>query len=220
MAERINLVVFDLGGVLVRIARSWAEAHALAGLAPHPILESEQFSLLSARLTADYQTGKITSGQYYRLIADGSGGAYLPADVQRVMTAWSRDEYPEVARVFDAVESVGIQTAILSNTNPAHWQRLAAIGVDAPEYPTILRAKHHFASHLLGIAKPEPAIYEALIHATETQANRILFFDDSHEHVLAARASGWSAEQIDHAGDTASQMLELLRRYDVIPKAT
>lgn len=32
MSEPVDLVVFDLGGVLVRIVRSWGKAHARAGV--------------------------------------------------------------------------------------------------------------------------------------------------------------------------------------------
>ena len=63
------------------------------------------------------------------------------------------------------------------------------------------RLRHRHASHLLGLAKPDAAIYHAFAHQTGFSPNRIVFFDDLAENIQAARASGWNAHQIDHAGD-------------------
>ena len=45
----------------------------------------------------------------------------------------------------------------------------------------------------------------------------LVFFDDLPENVDAARACGWNAVQVDHAGDTAAQVLAGLRAQGAMP---
>ena len=200
MPRPFDLVVFDLGGVLVRIARSWREAHERAGLPFRPPSDPE----LEVRRTTQPQHD-----------ADDQG-AYTRADVRRMIDAWLIMEYSGISRVFDALEAVSVDTAVLSNTNNAHWVRLYVEPPNEPEFPTLARAGHLFASHILGVEKPDPRAYRHVEGATGHAADRILFFDDTPENVEGARAVGWTAELIDFAGDTADQMLAHLRRHKVI----
>lgn len=211
----IGLVVFDLGGVIVRIARSWGEAHELAGFLPHPIVESEQFIEARARLAHEHQIGAIEPRDYYAAVAAISQGAYDPADIEQIIRSWTREEYPGVDEVLDALAAQAVPTAALSNTNPPHWARLSPPNGVSTEYPNVVRIERRYASHLMGLAKPDPAIYAAFEAETGAAAREILFFDDGEENVAAARERGWAAEVIDHADDTAAQMLYLLDQYGV-----
>ncbi len=211
----IGLVVFDLGGVLVRIARSWGEAHELAGFPPHPIVENEQFIAQRARLSLEHQVGAIEPRDYYAAVAAISQGAYDAAGVEQIIRAWTREEYPGVDEVLDALASKGVPTAALSNTNPPHWARLSPPNGVSTEYPNVVRIERRYASHLMRLAKPDPAIYAAFEAETGAAASEILFFDDGEANVAAARERGWAAEVIDHADDTAAQMLYDLDQYGV-----
>lgn len=211
----IGLVVFDLGGVIVRIARSWGEAHELAGFLPHPIVESEEFVTERARLAHEHQIGAIEPRDYYAAVAAISQGAYDPADIEQIIRAWTREEYPGVDEVLDALAAQGVPTAALSNTIPPHWARLSPPNGVSTEYPNVVRIERRYASHLMGLAKPDPAIYAAFEAETGAAAREILFFDDGEANVAAARERGWAAGVIDHADDTAAQMLYLLDQYGV-----
>jgi putative hydrolase of the HAD superfamily len=208
-APPIELVVFDLGGVLVRIAPNWAESHALAGLPPHPIVKDAAFRARAPEIAEAHQRGAVTPEQWAAEVARLSGGAYTAEQAFTVLDAWIVGEYPGVDAVFDALDAAGVATAVLSNTNPRHWAHPLQAATRA-------RARHAHASHLLGALKPEPAIYERFEAATGAPASAILFFDDGPANVEAARARGWRAEHIDSAGDTAAQLLDALRRHVVI----
>lgn len=218
----ISLVVFDLGGVLVRIARSWTDAHTLAGLPPHPVLASEAFEASVVEALAELQRGALVADVFYRRVAEVSDGAYQPADIEVIHDAWTREQYPGVEAVFDALDVAGVATAVLSNTSAPHWTRLAALeaptSAHAPEYPVVLQAKSHFASHLTGLLKPDRAVFDHVAATTHTAPEQILFFDDVTAYVAAAREAGWHAEQVDPEGDTAQQLLGHLTRYEVISR--
>jgi len=213
MAHRFELVVFDLGGVLVRIARSWAEAHRLAGLVRD--VPAEPSFLKTLAEFGERMDGSLSGPQFFEWVAAASGGVYEPDDVQRISDVFLRGEYPHVADVFDRLEAEGVETAVLSNTNDAHWARLASDDEQA-EFPSVRRATYLFPSHLLGLMKPDPRIYRAVEEATGHASTEILFFDDLEANVAGARAAGWTADLVDHTGDPAAQLLAALRRHAVI----
>ena len=132
------------------------------------------------------------------------------------MGVWLIGEYPRVRRVLDELEMVGIETALLSNTNAQHWDERLNDLESRSRFPAAARPRHRYASHELGLMKPDPAIFAALELSTRHEPARILFFDDLDENIEGARAAGWMGEVIDHRGDTAAQMLDALRRHEVI----
>ncbi len=213
MKGPIGIVVFDLGGVLVQIVHSWGDAHARAGLPPHPITEDHAFLTRRAQLLDALSVGRLTAAGYYTGVAGASRGVYTPDEVERIHLAWHWAEYPGVDAVVEAIEGRGIATGALSNTSAPHWADLLDA---AGRYPTVRRLQHRVASHLAGVLKPDASIYRAFEEASGHSGARLLYFDDVKENVEAARSLGWRAEQIDPAGDTAAQLLAALRHHGVV----
>lgn len=210
----VRIVVFDLGGVVVRICRSWAEGVAAAGLpirgpaeGPEAITSTGAVDARRA-LSRAYQQGEMDCHAFFRAVSSATGGLYSPDEIRRIHDAWLLDEYPGVCDLIGDLHARDILTGVLSNTNHAHWERLAG---PAAVFPTPNLVRHLHASHLLGASKPEEKIYTAFEQATGFAGPQILFFDDLEENVHAARARGWHAHQVDHTGDTAAEMRGVLR---------
>lgn len=203
------MVVFDLGGVLIRICRSWAEACGRAGL---PVRgESGSISASGTRhaLAERHGLGLIESGEFYREVSRAMGGLYSPDEVESVHDAWLIGEYAGVGELIRGLRSRGVMTGVLSNTNHSHWVRLVTPAHGGTgEFDASGLPEHLHASHLMRMLKPSREIYGEFERRTgfAGRGGHILFFDDLAENVSAARGCGWQAEQIDHAGDTAEQM--------------
>lgn len=207
----IRLVCFDLGGVLVRICRSWQEVCDAAGFDMriacnngHPAVDGWQ------ELSVQLGLGLIDEATWATRISELIDGAYSPDELRMLHQAVLLGEYDGVCEVIDSLHEVGIETAALSNTNHAHWEQLL-------EYPAISRLHHRHASHLLGLHKPDQAIYRAFEQHVNYRGNEILFFDDLPENVASAQAVGWNAVQIDYRGNTAEQFLTALQSHNVLP---
>jgi len=214
---RIDTVVFDLGGVLVQIARGWDDAHRLAGLdADHPGLDSEKFREHGPVLANAHQRGEITPEEWAAGIAETSGGSYSAEEAMRIMDAWTIEEYPGIAEVIDAIHDAGLATAALSNTNARHWELLGPATGDFSDYPNLERLGQLHASHILGEIKPDIEIYDAFTEAADLNGSRVLFFDDTLPNIEAARRYGWAARHIDYANDPARQMMATLRHHRII----
>ena len=129
--------------------------------------------------------------------------------------AWIIEEYPGVSELIDHLHAAGISTGVLSNTNASHWAQMQPTpgpmgGIVPPKFPTPAMPMHKHASHLLGLAKPDAAIYYEFVRRTGFAPGAIVFFDDLPDNVEAARKAGWNAHVVDHAGDTAAEMRSLL----------
>lgn len=234
------MVLFDLGGVVVRICRTWEEACGRAGV---PIREPEVFA--RAELAEQrrhwvhlHQTGQISCEAFWDGLSRATGGLYAPEEVRLVHLAWTMEDYAGIAELIGELREAGITTGCLSNTNHTHWEILrggrsaGGVGGTFPASEAIARMHRHFVSHKMRAAKPDPAIYqqaeEALGFVSQLEGKAwgeprgpggtggIVFFDDLPENVEAARARGWNAFVIDHTGDTAGQARRALATLGLI----
>ena len=213
MSRRFDLVVFDLGGVLVKAVDSWLDGHQLAGL-PFAPPDAPAFEVRLAEMPRR-DTGSVNSEQYYELFSGASGGVYTVLDAELISDAALIGEYRGIDSVFDMLDTAGVESAALSNTNDAHWGRMFPSDNSEPEFPNLARLRHRFASHLLGVLKPDALAYRAVERRTGFASDQILFFDDKQENVEAARRLGWIAERIDPTNDTTTQILAALNRFGI-----
>lgn len=211
-SNETQVVIFDLGGVVVKVCRGWNEAAQRAGV---PLADEHRLGLpdlqSSRREISDaYQRGQIESHEYFARIASATDGLYTPEQVERVHRAWVMEAYDGIGELINALNEMDrVETACLSNTNAAHWDDLKA-GVGDGWGP-ISRLTHPFVSHELGMVKPHSEIYDSVRARLDRASSSLVFFDDLEENVHAARDAGWHAFHIDHTGDTAAQTRGALR---------
>lgn len=210
-ARPIQLVCFDIGGVLVRICRSWEEGCHAAGL---PLRDGAMKILkrefqARRRLVNLYQTGKMDTDEYCRRVSETIEGRYDSGEIRAIHDAWLLEEYEGMSDVIDAIHEAGVKTAALSNINAVHWERL-------DEFPAVSRLHHRFGSHLIGHHKPQPEIYRVLESSLNVSGADILFFDDLLENVDAARAIGWRAVHVDHEAPMVAQVRTALVEHNVL----
>lgn len=213
-SESVQLVCFDVGGVLLRICRSWDEGCDAAGID----IRHERAHLRAVRsqwhaLVEAHQTGLLELNAYARQVSALLDGLYSPDEIESIHHAWLIAEYDGVGDVIDMINAAGIRTAALSNTNDAHWSRM-------PEYPVMSRLHALYASHELGLHKPDEAIYRAIELRSGHSGGRVLFFDDLEDNVSAAQAVGWRAVLIDPHSCTATQIRAALHHQRVLPVPT
>lgn len=210
---RIELVVFDLGRVLVRICDDWSHACRCAGVAlPASAPDPASRQALDA-LARRADLGELTMAQFAQAASPLMG--LTPAQIQATSDAYLLGAYPGAAELIDALHDRGVATACLSNTNESHWRLMSDPG-HAAHFP-LHRLTHRFASHLARARKPDPAIYAHVERATGVSPGAILFFDDVMENVQAARQRGWRACRIDPTlPDPVPQIRTALREHGVM----
>lgn len=217
------IVCFDLGGVVVRIARDWTEGCRAAGLDVRDPDRFHEPNIKAKRreLADKYQRGEISCDEFFAGVAQHSAGLYSADEISQVHHAWIIEEYPGVAELVAELNGIAnVTTACLSNTNHSHWVR-ALEGEPPHHVPSraIGGLTLRLASHNLGLVKPDPAIYAEAQRRFGVPPGRIVFFDDLQDNIDAALDAGWRAVRIDHQGDTASQMRTALLEIGLLHAA-
>jgi glucose-1-phosphatase len=211
MSTSVRLIVFDLGRVLVRICDSWDHACEVARL---PVRLPPRDDARRARLlesTALMETGRIATAEFCQRVARVF--EVEPSHVASIIDSYLLGAYPGVVELLDELNRAGYVTACLSNTQTEHWNQMwdgsarAALPMD--------RIQRHFASHLIGLRKPDDAAYAHVERNTGFTGGQIVFFDDMLENVEAARRRDWWAHQILQDADPIEQVRHHLGRHGV-----
>jgi glucose-1-phosphatase len=212
--DRVKLVCFDLGGVIIRHYRSWVEACAGLGVEFRAGIDTPELVALRRAASMEYQCGRIGTDEFYRRLAVGTAHLYAIDELRHVHTNWVYGQYEGIEGVLRRVVATpGVRTAVLSNTNAEHWARMVGPSADFPA-PGIL--SNHHASHLLGCCKPDPRAYEAIERSVGCAPGGVLFFEDRADNAAAAAARGWQVELIDYTRETAPQVEAALIRHRVL----
>jgi putative hydrolase of the HAD superfamily len=209
----IQVVCFDLGGVLVRLSANIEAAAARVGIrATEPAGWSEPAALKRrGDVIRRYHRGDISCEEYYREFARACDERFDARAVQALHAGWLLGEYAGVAALVARLnQTPGLRTACLSNTAHAHWDQMTRSA--SHEYPAVNLLQCRMASHLLKMVKPDPEIYEQAVAQLGVAPNQVLFFDDLPDNVAAARQVGLYAERVDPEQETAPQIEAAVRR--------
>ncbi len=169
MAARILL--FDLGGVLIRLRI----ADSLTALSPLDLdWEGIKSILLENPMIRRFECGQCTRTEFAEsfirdLQLDMTAEAFLTE-----MATWPVGFFDGA---LDLLADLRLNYSVncFSNTNEVHWQQHWADQFD-----------HPFASHLIGLAKPDPAAFEYVLERLGAAPKNVWFFDDSRANVSSA----------------------------------
>ena len=191
MSEQ-KVVVFDLGKVLVDFdysiaIRRFAE-RSEAGL--------EQIQrLLDSPIQIDYESGKITTDEFYAAIRDGAGFRGDRAEFVSIF-AGIFSPMETMIEFFERLKPFGIPTCVFSNTNEI------AIGHIREGFPFYSLFDNYVLSFEEGGMKPDEAIYDVVEQRTGESGAAILYIDDRPENIETGRGRGW--QTILQDGEAAS----------------
>jgi putative hydrolase of the HAD superfamily len=207
-----SLVIFDLGRVLCRICDGWQHACTVAGVSATPAgrLSDEAYARVHAAMCA-HEVGEIDAGAFGRVAAPLLGISV--EDFLTIHNAYTIGPYDGAAVLLDDLRAAGVATACLSNTNANHWRLMHGPG---PAQLPLEKLNHRFASHLLGLRKPDERIYAHVEQATGVTPAQIVFFDDIEENVAAAQRRGWHGHRIATDSDPIAQLRRHLAGYGVL----
>ncbi|MFM8911762.1 MAG: HAD family hydrolase [Flammeovirgaceae bacterium] len=200
----IKNIIFDLGGVLLNldVNRTYQQLATLGGVT----VEAMRQQAGSVAFFAEYEKGKISSADFRAELR-----RHLNTDVTdaKLDEAWNAMLLDFPAEKLMLLQSLGNthRTFLLSNTNEIHLQSftgtLRQMGV--PQFDVFFERAYY--SHLLGLRKPDHAIFEQVLKAERLLPGETLFIDDTHANVEAARELGIIAVHLGHP----DQLFELFQ---------
>lgn len=201
--DEIEVILFDVGGVLVEVDGIDAILEWLG----HRITAEEVWRIWLASPSARaFETGRIApevfaAGMVAELELDIPATAFLEAFV-----TWPARLYPGTLELLARIPP-RYRRAALSNTNVLHWPRVTGeLGLGAG-------FEQCFLSHVTGKIKPDREAFEHAAAELRCPPSRIVFLDDNLVNVEAARAIGMRAVQARGLAEArrALEELEVLR---------
>lgn len=182
-APRQSVILFDLGGVLIENTGR----DGLMSLLPYTLDTTEIWRRwLESPSVRQFEAGKISSDAFAAAFVEEWGLRVGPAEFIAAFASWPKGFFPGAQALLASLRSRH-HVACLSNTNAIHWGRF-------PEFAELFDTC--FASHEMGIVKPEAEAFEHVLASLGVDAASIYFFDDLQPNVEAARALGIKAFQV------------------------
>ncbi|GHT78689.1 haloacid dehalogenase [Spirochaetia bacterium] len=199
----IKAIVFDYGEVIC-FAPVDTVREELARLAGLPV---EEFDALRWRYRPEFDRGTLNGREYYRLVTTKAGLSLPDAALDKMaetdVAGWTRMDEGTVSLMRD-IKAAGFKLGILSNMP---WDFLTM--ARRTGLPVLKLFDAAIFSCELGVIKPEPAIYQALIAAVGCDPAEIVFFDDVKANVDGALALGIKAYLWKDADTARSELLGL-----------
>ena len=195
-------LLFDLGNVLVDISfdRTFEHWGRAAGLETGQVRDRFSFDAAYER----HERGEITAAAYFQTLRGSLGIDISDTDF---LDGWNAMLVGEVVGVRKLLERVQGRFPLyaFSNTNAVHYALWSV------EYGTMLAPfRQVFASNEMGLRKPEPEAFMAVVAAIGVPPERILFFDDSQVNVEGARQVGMAAVLVSAIDDVADALDRIL----------
>jgi HAD superfamily hydrolase (TIGR01509 family) len=201
----IRAVVFDIGGVLERVD----DYETVLGAAWRERLGMSPETFVAALAAIDpgglSETGEMSESEWADRSANCLG--LSPGQRQEFLADvwdWYCGELDAELMAFAASLRPRVRTAIISNSaDGARREELSRYAFDEFFDPIIY-------SHEVGMAKPDPAIFELAISLLAVAPAEMIFVDDVPGHVDTARGLGIRAILHRSTPDTIAEISSLL----------
>jgi HAD superfamily hydrolase (TIGR01509 family) len=192
----VDLVLFDLGGVLIELGGVVALRN-MSGIAEdHQVWHR----WLTSPWVRRFESGQCSTVEFSGGVVSEWKLTVSPEQFLELFRQWPVGPMPGSPELLvDVQQSVPI--GCLSNTNKLHWED--QIG----KWPMLDLFDYRFLSFDLGLVKPDPAIFRAVADRLPVRRDRVLFLDDNDLNADAARAFGFLARRVCGI-DEARQALE------------
>jgi FMN phosphatase YigB (HAD superfamily) len=189
MQSNIQWIVFDLGGVVVKLnIDGFLVELARRSGTDRKVIERFQHSRDESGWSPDEKLhrGQLSTDQYINLLnkALRFGLEREEMIALRLKVIQGEDENVlEIIRLLCA----GRRVACFSNTHAIHWNHMTA------NYQSLKLFHRTIASHLIQAAKPDAEAFAIACRELEAEPGECLLIDDALGNVEAARAAGWHA---------------------------
>ena len=180
VAPAIDVLLFDLGGVLVDFSGVEDLMPLLPVAAP---AEDVKARWVACSISNAFGTGQLSAADFARRFTERWAIPMEPDAFLREWRTWTRGWLPGATELLDGLRP-RYRLAALSNCNEVHWDVLCG------KLGLLDHVDLAISSHQVGTRKPDPAIYRHALATLGVPADRVLFFDDASGNVEAAQALG------------------------------
>jgi putative hydrolase of the HAD superfamily len=197
----VNVVLFDLGNVLVRFTpETFWRSLELSSL-------NQQFPFAAKvkTLSNQFERGELSADDFFHRLGKIFDGKFSVPKLQKAFSSVLTKPIGGMESVLTNVQTRA-RVGLVSNTNEFHWDYCQR------SIPAIRRIQAHYLSFKIRAMKPDPKFYSHVIEAEKLPAEQMLFVDDVGENVAGAERAGMRV----HLFKTVKLLAETLREYDLL----
>lgn len=184
LSPEIEVVLFDLGGVLVELG-GMGEMEVFSGGSSE---DQIWHRWLHCPWVRRFERGHCEPRDFARGMVESWSMPVGPDRFLEAFRAWPRGLLPGARELVHSA-SHGARVSCLSNTNVVHSERQWV------EFGIYELFDGLFLSHEMGLVKPDREAFEHVVERIGCPAERILFLDDNQLNVDGARGVGLRAER-------------------------
>lgn len=201
-SHQIDAVLFDADGVIQRAHPDWRSN--LEALAPPGREEEFLDDVRTAELGPTRGEGSFPD-ELAKVLARWN----VATPLDEVLDNWLRiDVFTDVQDVVRQIRAAGTQVYLATNQQAMRTAYMRA----NLDYDQLF--DDEFYSCELGLAKPDPAYFTAILDRIGRSGDTVLFLDDNQPNVEGARTAGLHAEHFPPESG-ATLLRDLLTRYNV-----
>src|SRR5215475_13616247 len=184
--DQISAILFDLGGVLVELTG----VPILLSWIGNRMTPEDLWSMwLSSPVVRSFETGRLDPAVFANELVKEMDLPVSAEEFLKEFASWPKGLFPGALQLVRRIPRNYVR-ATLSNANSMHWPLL----MDEMRLGDVF--DHYFASHLIGRIKPDEDAFQYVIETLGRKAEEILFLDDNHLNVEAAKRTGMKAVQV------------------------
>lgn len=199
-------VLFDLGGVLVRLGAVGPMAQLIGATG-----EDEFWPRwLASRWVRDYERGRCSDEEFAAGIVVEWGLTTSNTELLAAFESWPEALYEGAVILVEEVRRT-VPVGCLSNSNALHWRRFTSLW----DLDRLFDVR--LLSHEMGFVKPDGELFEQVLAKLGGPAASIAFLDDNDINVRAAQKAGLTAATV--AGPLgARRVLDQLGVFQASPR--
>lgn len=199
MTSAIDLVLFDIGGVLG--SNGWDREQRTAAV-EHFGLDEEDFQYRHEEMVGALEAGQISLDEYLDVTVFADPRTFEREEFTAFMFAQSIPWSDSIAVARELAASTRVRLATLNNEGEAlNNHRIDKFGL-RDIFPTF------FTSCWLGVRKPTRRIYTRALGMTQADPTRTLFIDDRIQNLSPAAALGVQTIHFQSAAQLRSALAE------------
>ena len=198
-SSQFEIILFDLGGVLVELSG----VDRMLELCNHAFSVDELWSRwLTSEGVRRFETGRASAEEFGAAMLAEFGLPIEAAQFLEEFTIWPKGVFPGSFELLQQL-AASHRLACLSNTNALHWPRVC------DEMGLAHYFEFTFASHLVGMLKPDLEMFQHVVEQLGVPPERILFLDDNQLNVASAQVAGMVARRVAGLGEVRIALAEL-----------
>ncbi|MCH2235500.1 MAG: HAD-IA family hydrolase [Crocinitomicaceae bacterium] len=190
--EDFDAIIFDLGGVILNLDyNKTIEAFQKLGM---DNFEEYYAQAQQDAIFDDFEIGKISEDEFRAYFKKTIDPNLLDVDIDYAWNSMLLD-LPEHRVEFLKAIKDKVKIILFSNTNANHLKEFRKIIKQEYGNEKLLESLFNttYYSHILGQRKPNPPAFHSILHEQDLKAGKVLFIDDSIQHVEGAKIAGLQA---------------------------